>query len=76
LLQNVAKETGCKYFDASSQDFSLALTKAIRDLEKHKNEAAKRNNKIDRFQIFLFLALIALFAELLFPIKRKTSKAQ
>jgi Ca-activated chloride channel family protein len=75
LLQNVAKETGGKYFDASNQDIFLAISKAVRNLEKNQTEATKRNNKIDRFQIFLFLALLALFAQLLFPLRRKNNKA-
>ncbi|MDR3306655.1 MAG: VWA domain-containing protein [Endomicrobium sp.] len=70
LLKSVASETGGKYFDASGRDISRELSKAVRDLEKNKNEISQRGGKIDRFQIFLFVALALLFIELLFPVKR------
>jgi Ca-activated chloride channel family protein len=70
LLKSVASETGGKYFDASGKDISGELSKAVRDLEKNKNKVSERDNKIDRFQIFLFVALLLLFIELLFPVKR------
>jgi len=61
LLKSVASETGGKYFDASGRDISRELSKAVRDLEKNKNEISQRGGKIDRFQIFLFVALALLF---------------
>jgi Ca-activated chloride channel family protein len=70
LLKSVASETGGKYFDASVKDISGELSKAVRDLEKNKNKISERDSKIDRFQIFLFVALLLLFIELLFPVKR------
>jgi Ca-activated chloride channel family protein len=70
LLKSVASETGGKYFDASVKDISGELSKAVRDLEKNKNKVSERDSKIDRFQIFLFVALLLLFIELLFPVKR------
>jgi Ca-activated chloride channel family protein len=70
LLKSVASETGGKYFDASDKDISGELSKAVRDLEKNKNNVSERDSKIDRFQIFLFVALLLLFIELLFPVKR------
>jgi Ca-activated chloride channel family protein len=70
LLKSVASETGGKYFDVSGKDISGELSKAVRDLEKNKNEVTQRDSKIDRFQIFLFVALVLLFIELLFPVKR------
>jgi Ca-activated chloride channel family protein len=71
LLQNVAQETGGRYFDASNNDISSTLSGAVRDLDKNQNKTGERSKKIDRFQLFLLLGLIALFAELLFPIRRK-----
>ncbi|MDR3071165.1 MAG: VWA domain-containing protein [Endomicrobium sp.] len=71
LLKNAAEETGGKYFDSSNKDISNTLIQAIRNLDKHANKVNETNNKTDRFQIFLFFSLIALFAELLFPIGRK-----
>ncbi|MDR2811507.1 MAG: VWA domain-containing protein [Endomicrobium sp.] len=70
LLKSVASETGGKYFDASVKDISGELSKAVRDLEKNRNKIRERDSKIDRFQIFLFVALLLLFIELLFPVKR------
>ncbi|MDR2251433.1 MAG: VWA domain-containing protein [Endomicrobium sp.] len=70
LLKSVASETGGKYFDASDKDILGELSKAVRDLEKNKNKVSERDSKIDRFQIFLFVALLLLFIELLFPVKR------
>ncbi|WP_373477206.1 VWA domain-containing protein [Candidatus Endomicrobiellum devescovinae] len=70
LLKSVASETGGKYFDASVKDISGELSRAVRDLEKNKNKISERDSKIDRFQIFLFVALLLLFIELLFPVKR------
>ena len=70
LLKSVATETGGKYFDASVKDISGELSNAVRDLEKNKNKISERDSKIDRFQIFLFVALVLLFIELLFPVKR------
>jgi Ca-activated chloride channel family protein len=70
LLKSVASETGGKYFDASGKDISGDLSKAVRDLEKNKNKVSERDGKIDRFQIFLLVALLLLFIELLFPVKR------
>jgi Ca-activated chloride channel family protein len=71
LLKRVAEETGGKYFDASNDDIYPSLVKAVRNLDKNSSEVGMRNSKTDRFQIFLLLGLIALFAELLFPIRRK-----
>jgi Ca-activated chloride channel family protein len=76
LLKSVASETGGKYFDASGKDISGELSKAVKDLEKSKNEISERDGKIDRFQIFLFAALILLFIELLFPIKRLRNESK
>jgi Ca-activated chloride channel family protein len=70
LLKNVADETDGKYFDASGKDISVDLLKAVKDLEKNKSEVGQRDNKIDRFQIFLFIALVLLFVDLLIPVKR------
>ncbi|MDR3256526.1 MAG: VWA domain-containing protein [Endomicrobium sp.] len=74
LLKSVAKETGGKYISALDKDISTELVKTIRGLDKNKNETSNRDNKTDRFQIFLLLGLIALFAELLFPIRHKNKK--
>jgi len=70
LLKSIASETGGKYFDASVKDISGELSRAVRGLEKNKNKISERDSKIDRFQIFLFVALLLLFIELLFPVKR------
>ncbi|MDR1942773.1 MAG: VWA domain-containing protein [Endomicrobium sp.] len=70
LLKSVASETGGKYFDASVKDISGELSRAVRDLEKNKNKISERDSRIDRFQIFLFVALLLMFIELLFPVKR------
>lgn len=70
LLKSVASETGGKYFDASVKDISGELSRAVRGLKKNKNKISERDSKIDRFQIFLFVALLLLFIELLFPVKR------
>jgi Ca-activated chloride channel family protein len=70
LLKRVANETDGKYFDDSGKDISMEISKALKNLEKNKSEISERNGKIDRFQIFLFIALILLFIALLFPVKR------
>jgi Ca-activated chloride channel family protein len=70
LLKSVASETGGKYFDASVKDISGELSRAVRDFKKNKNKISERDSKIDRFQIFLFVALLLLFIELVFPVKR------
>ncbi|MDR0822176.1 MAG: VWA domain-containing protein [Endomicrobium sp.] len=71
LLKNVAQRTNGTYFDASQRDLFSSLTKAVRNIEKDKSESVQRTNKADRFQIFLFLALLALLAEFLIPITGK-----
>jgi Ca-activated chloride channel family protein len=71
LLKSIAHETGGKYFDASNEHILADLEKTISHLDKNNTEINERTNKTDRFQILLFLGLIALFAELLFPIRRK-----
>jgi Ca-activated chloride channel family protein len=76
LLKSVASETGGKYFDDSGKDISGELSKTLKDLEKNKSEISERNGKIDRFQIFLFVALLLLFIELLFPVKRLRNESR
>ncbi|MCA6080087.1 MAG: VWA domain-containing protein [Endomicrobium sp.] len=71
LLKTVAEETGGRYFNVSDEDNYPLLLKTIRNLDKNNSEVSERNNKIDRFQTFLLLGLIALFAELFFPLRRK-----
>ncbi|GMO52272.1 MAG: VWA domain-containing protein [Candidatus Endomicrobiellum trichonymphae] len=71
LLKNVAEEMGGKYFDALDDDVYPSLVKAVRNLDKNNSEVGMKSSKTDRFQIFLLLGLIALFAELLFPLRRK-----
>ena len=71
LLKAVAEGTGGRFFDASEKDVSLELVRLIKDTEKNKFEAQEHNAKADRFQIFLFLALIAFFIELMIPVTRK-----
>ncbi|MDR0800615.1 MAG: VWA domain-containing protein [Endomicrobium sp.] len=71
LLRTIAEETGGKYFDVSGGDIYPLLLKTVRDLDKNNSEVSEKNNRIDRFQIFLLLGLIALFAELFFPLRRK-----
>jgi Ca-activated chloride channel family protein len=71
LLKSIAHKTGGKYFDASDEDISADIVKTVSHLDKNNTEINERTNKIDRFQILLFLGLIALFAELLFPIRHK-----
>ncbi len=70
LLKSVAEETGGKYFDALADDIYPSLVKVVRNLGKNNSEVGIRNSKTDRFQIFLLLGLIALFAELLFLLRR------
>jgi Ca-activated chloride channel family protein len=69
LLKNVAQETGGKYFDAADKDISSIVAETISRLDKTKTKTSERNNKIDRFQIFLLVALITLFVEFLFPLR-------
>jgi Ca-activated chloride channel family protein len=71
LLKSVAEETGGKYFNASDDDVYPSLVKTVCNLDKNNSEVGMRNSKTDRFQIFLLLGLITLFAELLFPLRRK-----
>jgi Ca-activated chloride channel family protein len=65
LLERIARETGGKYFDASSKDVSPAIIKTVKELEKNKDETRDITAKADRFQIFLFLALAMFFIWLL-----------
>ncbi|MDR2437514.1 MAG: VWA domain-containing protein [Endomicrobium sp.] len=76
LLKSVASETSGIYFDDSGKDISAELSKALKNLEKNKTEISERTGKIDRFQIFLFVALILLFIELLFPVKRVRNESK
>jgi Ca-activated chloride channel family protein len=71
LLKNIAQETGGKYFDASNEHILADLEKTISHLDKNNTEINERTSKTDRFQILLLLGLMALLAELLFPIGRK-----
>lgn len=70
LLKIIAAETGGKYFCVSGGDISGELSKAVRNLGRNKNGINLKNTKTDRFQVFLFIALILLFIELLFPLKK------
>jgi Ca-activated chloride channel family protein len=74
LLQNVADETGGKYLDASVKDITPALIKAVKEIEKTKDETQDATAKADRFQIFLFLALIMFFIEMLITTAAKAEK--
>jgi Ca-activated chloride channel family protein len=69
VLKNVAQETGGKYFDASDKDISPVLVKTVQDLDKVNNEVSERNDRTDRFQIFLLVGLIALFVTMLVPMR-------
>ncbi|MDR0956805.1 MAG: VWA domain-containing protein [Endomicrobium sp.] len=71
LLRNVAHETGGQFFDASDKDISADIAKIVKDLDKNRDKIYELSNKIDRFQIFLLLGLMALFIEILFPLKNK-----
>lgn len=71
LLQKVSQETGGKFFDASSKSISYDLTKTVKALEKDNNKIDEINNKIDRFQIFIFIGLICLIVALIYPLRRK-----
>jgi Ca-activated chloride channel family protein len=71
LLKSVAEETGGKYFDASNDDVYPSFVKTVRNLDKNNSEVGMKSSKTDRFQIFLLFSLIALFTELLFPLRRK-----
>jgi Ca-activated chloride channel family protein len=71
LLQKVSQETGGKFFDASSKNISYDLIKTVKTLEKDNNQSDEINNKIDRFQIFVFLGLICLSVALFYPVRRR-----
>ncbi|MDR1418143.1 MAG: VWA domain-containing protein [Endomicrobium sp.] len=71
LLRKVSQETGGKFFDASNKNISYDLIKTVKNLEKDNNETDEINNKIDRFQIFVFLGLICLIVALIYPVRSK-----
>jgi Ca-activated chloride channel family protein len=71
LLQKVSQETSGKFFDASNKSISYDLIKTVKTLEKDNNETDEINNKVDRFQIFIFLGLICLIVALVYPVRRK-----
>ena len=71
LLKNIAQETGGDYYDASEKDISSALIKTISDLEKNKSGEDESIQKTDRFQLFLFIALILLFIDMIIPKVKK-----
>jgi Ca-activated chloride channel family protein len=71
LLQKISQETGGKFFDASSKSISYDLIKTVKTLEKDNTESDEINNKIDRFQIFVFFGLICLIIALVYPLRRK-----
>ena len=76
LLKRIAEETGGRYFDASSRDVSPSIAKAIKDLEKNKDEIQENTAKADRFQIFLFMSLIMFFIWLLIPGSKAPNKIE
>jgi Ca-activated chloride channel family protein len=71
LLRDISQKTGGLYLDASQRDLFAQITRTIQNLDKNKKDSIQKNNKADRFQIFLFFALLALIAELLIPAAKK-----
>ena len=71
LLKSIAEETGGMYYDASEKDISPAIIKTIRGLEKNKNEIEETSAKTDRFQLFLFVALLFFMLEMIIPKVKK-----
>lgn len=75
LLQQVASETGGKYFEISeNNDASSAIINRLKDVEKDESGTTKENSRKDRFQMFLILALIAFAAEMFYPETIKSKK--
>ena len=75
LLQKIASETGCKYFEISgSGDVFADIIKELQNLGKDSQGKVKESSRRDRFQIFLFLALIAFITELIYPKTVKNKK--
>jgi Ca-activated chloride channel family protein len=70
LLMSVSQRTDGLYLDASQRDLLAQLTRAVQNLDKSKKDSIQKNNKADRFQIFLFLALLALILDFLTPIAK------
>ncbi|MCL1972343.1 MAG: VWA domain-containing protein [Endomicrobia bacterium] len=75
LLQKIASETGGKYFEISgSADVFADIIKELQTLGKDSQGKVKESGRHDRFQIFLFLALIAFIIELVYPKTVKSKK--
>ncbi|MCL2145178.1 MAG: VWA domain-containing protein [Endomicrobia bacterium] len=68
LLRTIASETGGKYFEISDNSgVSADIVKELQNLDKDSHGKTKESSKQDRFQIFLFLALIAFLTEFIYP---------
>lgn len=71
-LQRIAAETGGKYYRSSASGRELeALTADINNLEKSSIESQFETRRVERFQIFLLVALAALISAELIPDRLK-----
>jgi len=68
VLEKIAEITGGQYFDASSAQTDIGgLVNAIRGLEKSKLSANLNRQYEEKYQYFLFLALLLLIIEYFIP---------
>jgi len=66
-LQQIASETGGQYFRASGGQAIEGLTAELAGLQKSSIESEFETRKIERFQMFLLVAFLALVAAELLP---------
>ena len=72
VLRKIAEQSGGQYFETEGRDISGALISTLESVDKNKGAGFESAAKVDRFQIFLFLALLAfLLAQITPRIKRK-----
>lgn len=72
LLMKIAEETSGRYFNAQNGNIDIAgIATAIDSLDKQKVTSSLNRRFEDRFQFFLFFALILFIIELLIPETRK-----
>ncbi|KAA3618046.1 MAG: VWA domain-containing protein [Calditrichaeota bacterium] len=71
-LEKISLQTGGKYFRASSSEDELGqIYSAVTKMEKKDLGAVKFTQYEDRYQIFLFIALLVLLLEILVPERRR-----
>jgi Ca-activated chloride channel family protein len=73
-LQQLALETGGRYFRSTPSGREIdALVADLNDIEKSELEGRFETRRIERFQIFLFIGLLALVTKELIPDRKRNA---